>query len=39
MMASANKNTFNGNGTRLPNNATMPKAKAMSVAMGIAQPD
>ena len=38
-MASANKNTLSGKGTRLPKRATMPMAKAISVAMGIAQPE
>ena len=38
MMATAVKNTFNDAGTRLPSNTTMPSAKAMSVAAGIAHP-
>ena len=38
-MASANKKTLSGKGTRLPKSATMPIAKAISVAIGIAQPD
>ena len=38
MMAKASKKIFSGSGTCLLNNAMMPSAKAMSVAIGIAQP-
>ncbi len=37
--ASAVKNTFREVGTLLPNKDKMPKAKAMSVAIGIPAPD
>ena len=36
--ASVSKKTFSGTGTRGPNNARTPIAKAISVAAGIAQP-
>ena len=36
--ASVAKNIFNPSGTRLPNIASTPNEKAMSVAIGIAQP-
>ena len=38
MIASAVRNTFIEAGTRLPNSESTPSAKAMSVAVGIAQP-
>ena len=38
MMAKAVKNTFMLKGTREPSKANTPKANAMSVAVGIAQP-
>ncbi len=38
MMATAVRNTFSDAGTREPSSMTMPSAKAMSVAAGIAQP-
>jgi hypothetical protein len=38
MMAIVSKNNLSDAGTRLPNNDKIPKAKAMSVAAGIAQP-
>ena len=38
MIASANRNTLRLTGTRLPSSAITPRAKAMSVAAGIAQP-
>ena len=37
--ANAVKNTFNEVGTRFPNNDKTPKAKAISVAIGIPTPD
>jgi hypothetical protein len=37
--ANAVKNTFREVGTLLPNNDNIPKAKAMSVAIGIPAPD
>ena len=38
MIATAVRKTFSEAGTRLPSSMTMPIAKAMSVAAGIAQP-
>ncbi len=38
-MANAVKNTFKDVGTWLPNRAKIPKAKAISVAIGIPAPD
>ncbi len=38
MMASARRNTLSEVGTRGPNSASTPTAKAMSVAAGMAQP-
>ena len=38
MMASAVRKTFSDAGTRLPSSDSTPSAKAMSVAVGIAQP-
>ena len=38
-MASAVRNTFSDTGTRLPRIDMMPTAKAMSVAVGIPQPE
>ena len=38
MMAKASKKIFSGSGTCLLNNAMIPSTKAMSVAIGIAQP-
>ena len=38
MMATAVKKTLSDAGTRLPSRTRMPRAKAMSVAMGIPQP-
>ena len=38
MMASAVRKTFSEAGTRLPSSDSTPSAKAMSVAVGIAQP-
>ena len=38
MMASAVRKTFSEAGTRLPRSDSTPSAKAMSVAVGIAQP-
>ncbi|MNH39961.1 hypothetical protein D3C79_1012050 [compost metagenome] len=32
------RNNFSDTGTRLPSSANTPRAKAMSVAMGMAQP-
>ena len=37
-MASVEKNTFVAGATRSPSSDMMPSAKAMSVAMGTAQP-
>ena len=37
-MARVSKKIFKPNGTREPNNARIPTTKAISVAMGIAQP-
>ncbi len=39
MMAKVIRNSFSDTGTRLPSRASTPRAKAISVAMGIAQPD
>ena len=39
MMAKAVRKTFSEAGTRLPSSDKTPSAKAMSVAVGIAQPD
>ncbi len=38
MIASAARNTFSAAGTRGPSSDITPSAKAMSVAVGIAQP-
>lgn len=38
MIASAIRKIFSASGTRLPNSASTPSAKAISVAAGIAQP-
>lgn len=38
MIANAVKNTFSDKGTRLPKSDKTPKEKAISVAVGIAQP-
>ena len=38
IIASASKKILSGSGTCLLSNAIMPRAKAMSVAIGIAQP-
>ncbi|MCY1248488.1 hypothetical protein D9M72_619250 [compost metagenome] len=38
MIARVIRNSFSETGTRLPSNASTPRAKAMSVAVGIAQP-
>ena len=38
MIAIATKVTFSEIGTLFPNNVTTPNAKAISVAVGIAQP-
>ncbi|MNC64638.1 hypothetical protein D3C76_1433150 [compost metagenome] len=38
IIARASRNTFRLVGTRLPSKAITPKAKAISVAAGIAQP-
>jgi len=38
IMANAVKNIFKATGTRLPNKEAMPNVKAISVAVGIAQP-
>ncbi|MNJ75156.1 hypothetical protein D3C77_722000 [compost metagenome] len=37
-IARADKKIFNDNGARLPSRASTPRAKAMSVAAGMAQP-
>src|SRR6185437_1620197 len=37
-IASASRNTFSGNGARLPSNASTPSANAISVAIGMPQP-
>ena len=38
MIATAVRKTFSDAGTREPSSITMPRAKAMSVAAGMAQP-
>ena len=38
MMATAVRKTLSEGGTREPSSMTMPRAKAMSVAAGMAQP-
>ena len=38
MIATAVRNTFSEAGTREPSSIRMPSAKAMSVAVGMAQP-
>ncbi|MNY59050.1 hypothetical protein D3C86_1954560 [compost metagenome] len=38
MMAKVIRNSLSDVGTRLPNRASTPRAKAMSVAVGMAQP-
>ncbi|MNY48537.1 hypothetical protein D3C86_1838790 [compost metagenome] len=38
MIARVIRNNFSDTGTRLPSSASTPSAKAMSVAVGIAQP-
>ncbi|MNV72804.1 hypothetical protein D3C71_1659190 [compost metagenome] len=38
MMAKVIRNSFSDTGTRLPSSASTPRAKAISVAVGIAQP-
>ena len=38
MIAKANKNIFSEGGARDPSKANTPSAKAMSVAIGMAQP-
>ena len=37
-IANVNRNTFRGDGTRLPSSAMIPTTKAMSVAIGMPQP-
>ena len=39
IIAKASKKIFSGSGTCLLNNAMIPNAKAMSVAMGMPQPE
>ncbi|MNP83077.1 hypothetical protein D3C76_1819090 [compost metagenome] len=38
MIARVIRNSFSETGTRLPSSASTPRAKAMSVAVGMAQP-
>lgn len=38
MIAKVIRNSFSDTGTRLPSRASTPRANAMSVAVGIAQP-